>query len=153
MKPVVFVLNGPNLNLLGSREPAVYGSLTLEDLEARARDVGHEVGLTVDCRQSNHEGALVDWIQEAGRSAQGIVLNAGAFTHTSVAIHDALRSVATPTIEVHLSNVHARESFRHHSYVSAVAAGIIIGLGVDGYDFALRALARRIGATASSALA
>jgi 3-dehydroquinate dehydratase-2 len=148
LKPVVFVLNGPNLNLLGSREPAVYGSLTLEDLEARAREVGDELGLTVHCRQSNHEGALVDWIQEAGRAAQGIVLNAGAFTHTSVAIHDALRSVATPTIEVHLSNVHARESFRHHSYVSAVAAGIIIGLGVDGYDFALRALARRIGATA-----
>jgi 3-dehydroquinate dehydratase-2 len=149
LKPVIFVLNGPNLNLLGSREPAVYGSLTLEDLEARAREVGDELGLTVDCRQSNHEGALVDWIQEAGRTAQGIVLNAGAFTHTSVAIHDALRSVGTPTIEVHLSNVHARESFRHHSYVSAVAAGIIIGLGVDGYDFALRALARRIGASAA----
>lgn len=146
MKPVVFVLNGPNLNLLGTREPDVYGSSTLADLEARAKTVGDELGLAVDCRQSNHEGALVDWIQEARTGAQGIVLNAGAFTHTSVAIHDALRGVEIPTIEVHLSNVHARESFRHHSYISPVAAGIIIGLGADGYDYALRALASRIGA-------
>lgn len=144
LTPVVFVLNGPNLNLLGLREPAIYGAGTLADLEELCRASGARLGLTVDVRQSNHEGDLVDWIQEARTAAQGIVLNAGALTHTSVAIHDALRAVGVPAIEVHLSNVHARESFRHHSYVSPVAAGVIVGLGPDGYDFALQALARRI---------
>jgi len=142
--PIVFVLNGPNLNLLGSREPQVYGSSTLADIEARARDVGDKLGVHVDCRQTNHEGVLVDWIQEARSSASGIVLNAGAYTHTSVAIHDALRATGVPTIEVHLSNIHAREAFRHTSFVSPVAVGVIAGLGIDGYEFALQALARRI---------
>jgi len=142
--PIVFVLNGPNLNLLGSREPQVYGSSTLADIEARARDVGDRLGVHVDCRQTNHEGVLVDWIQEARSSASGIVLNAGAYTHTSVAIHDALRATGVPTIEVHLSNIHAREAFRHTSFVSPVAVGVIAGLGIDGYEFALQALARRI---------
>lgn len=144
MNPVVFVINGPNLNLLGLREPAVYGSATLADVEALAHAAGDRLGLVVDCRQSNHEGDLVDWIQEARTEAQGIVLNAGALTHTSVAIHDAIRAVGVPTIEVHVSNVHARESFRHHSYISPVAAGVIVGLGLDGYDLALQALARRV---------
>lgn len=144
MTPIVFVLNGPNLNLLGSREPQVYGSSTLADIEARARDVGDKLGVHVDCRQTNHEGVLVDWIQEARSSASGIVLNAGAYTHTSVAIHDALRATGVPTIEVHLSNIHAREAFRHTSFVSPVAVGVIAGLGIDGYEFALQALARRI---------
>lgn len=144
MNPVVFVLNGPNLNLLGLREPSIYGATTLADVEDAARATGARLELDVDCRQSNHEGDLVDWIQEARTKAQGIVLNAGALTHTSVALHDAIRAVGVPVIEVHVSNVHARESFRHHSYVSPVAAGIIVGLGVDGYDFALQALARRI---------
>lgn len=144
MTPIVFVLNGPNLNLLGSREPQVYGSSTLADIEARARDVGDRLGVHVDCRQTNHEGVLVDWIQEARSSASGIVLNAGAYTHTSVAIHDALRATGVPTIEVHLSNIHAREAFRHTSFVSPVAVGVIAGLGIDGYEFALQALARRI---------
>ncbi|HVI29010.1 type II 3-dehydroquinate dehydratase [Hansschlegelia sp.] len=144
MTPIVFVLNGPNLNLLGSREPQVYGSSTLADIEARARDVGDKLGVHVDCRQTNHEGVLVDWIQEARSSASGIVLNAGAYTHTSVAIHDAIRATGVPTIEVHLSNIHAREAFRHTSFVSPVAVGVIAGLGIDGYEFALQALARRI---------
>jgi 3-dehydroquinate dehydratase-2 len=145
VNPVVYVLNGPNLNLLGVREPAVYGSFTLADVEARARMAGDNLGLTVECRQTNHEGVLVDWIQEARSKASGIVLNAGAYTHTSVAIHDAIRASGVPTIEVHISNVHAREPFRHRSYVSPAAAGVIVGLGVDGYELALHALARRIG--------
>ncbi|PZQ11563.1 MAG: type II 3-dehydroquinate dehydratase [Ancylobacter novellus] len=144
MNPVVFILNGPNLNLLGQREPSVYGATTLADVEARAKTVGADLGLDVDFRQTNHEGVLVDWIQEARTAASGIVLNAGAYTHTSVAIHDALRAAEKPLIEVHISNVHAREGFRHHSYVSAIADGVIVGLGVDGYEFALQALARRI---------
>ncbi|MFD1701487.1 type II 3-dehydroquinate dehydratase [Methylopila henanensis] len=144
MTPVVFVLNGPNLNLLGLREPAIYGSATLADVEQIARRAGESLGLAIDFRQSNHEGDLVDWIQEARTKAVGLVINAGALTHTSVAIHDAVRAVGLPMIEVHLSNVHARESFRHHSYLSPVAAGVIVGLGADGYDFALQALARRL---------
>jgi 3-dehydroquinate dehydratase-2 len=144
LNPVVFVLNGPNLNLLGVREPSVYGSMTLADIEHAARETGARLGLDVDCRQTNHEGVLVDWIQEARTGAAGIVLNAAAYTHTSVALQDAIRAAGVPTIEVHLSNVHARESFRHHSYVSPVATGVIVGLGADGYDLALQALARRI---------
>lgn len=144
MNPVVFILNGPNLNMLGQREPDVYGALTLADIEARARRVAADLGLDVDCRQTNHEGELVDWIQEAKAAAAGVVLNAGAYTHTSIALHDAIRASGVPVVEVHLSNIHARERFRHRSYVSPLAAGVIVGLGVDGYDFALQALARRI---------
>lgn len=144
MTSVVFVLNGPNLNMLGAREPSIYGSRTLADVEARARQVGEALDLAVDFRQTNHEGVLVDWIQEARTTAAGIVLNAGGLTHTSVAIHDALRAAGVPTIEVHLTNVHAREPFRRRSYVSPVAEGVIAGLGIDGYEFALHALARRV---------
>jgi len=144
LNPVVFILNGPNLNLLGLREPSIYGATTLADVEARSKAVGQDLGLDVDFRQTNHEGVLVDWIQEARSAASGIVLNAAGYTHTSVAIHDALRAAGKPVIEVHISNIHAREGFRHHSYVSAIADGVIVGLGVDGYEFALRALARRI---------
>lgn len=136
----VFVLNGPNLNLLGSREPGIYGGKSFADIERECRDEGAVLGLSVDFRQTNHEGVLVDWIQEAADSAKGIVINPGAYTHTSVAIHDAVRAVGLPLIEVHLSNILAREPFRHHSYVSPVASGVICGLGPDGYRLALQAL-------------
>lgn len=145
MNPVVFILNGPNLNLLGLREPAIYGSATLADVEVRTRRIGDDLGLAIDFRQTNHEGVLIDWIQEARTSARGIVINPAGLTHTSVALHDAIKAADVATIEVHISNIHARESFRHHSYVSSVATGVIAGLGIDGYDFALQALARRIG--------
>ncbi len=136
----VFVLNGPNLNVLGSREPNIYGGMSLDDIERECHAEGAELKLSVDFRQSNHEGVLVDWIQEAADSARGIVINPGAYSHTSVAIHDAIRAAGLPVIEVHLSNIFARESFRHHSYVSPVAAGVICGLGPHGYRLALRAL-------------
>ena len=143
----ILVLNGPNLNLLGTREPAVYGSETLDDVERLCRDEGMKLGVAIDCRQSNHEGELVDWIQEAGREARagpmlGVVLNAGAYTHTSVALHDAIKGTGVPVIELHISNVHAREPFRHHSYISPAARGIIVGFGVTGYAVAIDALAR-----------
>ena len=144
----ILVLNGPNLNLLGTREPAVYGATTLADVEAMCKAAGEKLGCAVDCRQSNHEGVLIDAIHEAGRgfaagTHAGVVLNAGAYTHTSVALHDAIKGAAVPTIELHISNVHAREAFRHHSWISPVAAGIIVGFGVDGYVLAIEALARR----------
>ncbi len=144
----VLVLNGPNLNLLGTREPAVYGSTTLADVEQLCRDAGRRLGAEVDCRQSNHEGQLIDWIHEAGvahRSGQlvGAVFNAGAYTHTSVALHDAIKGAELPVIEVHISNVHAREPFRHHSYLSPAAAGIVVGFGVEGYVLALEGLLRK----------
>ncbi|MFT3956904.1 MAG: type II 3-dehydroquinate dehydratase [Piscinibacter sp.] len=144
----LLILNGPNLNLLGTREPAVYGSTTLADVEALCRAAGERLGHPIDFRQSNHEGALIDAIHEAGRGFQdgriaGVVFNAGAFTHSSVALHDAIKGVAVPVIEVHISNVHAREPFRHHSWLSPVAAGIVVGFGVDGYVMAIEALARR----------
>jgi 3-dehydroquinate dehydratase-2 len=144
----VLVLNGPNLNLLGTREPAVYGSATLADVEALCRSEAERHGLAVEARQSNHEGELVDWVQEAGRrhaagDVVGVVLNAGAYTHTSVALRDAVAGTGVPVVEVHVSNVHAREAFRQHSYLSAVAAGVIVGFGVDGYALAVTALARR----------
>jgi 3-dehydroquinate dehydratase-2 len=144
----ILVLNGPNLNLLGTREPAVYGSTTLADVEQLCRDTGTRLGAAVDCRQSNHEGQLIDWIQEAGvafRAGQlaGVVFNAGAYTHTSVALHDAIKGSGVPVIEVHISNVHAREAFRHHSYLSPAAAGIVVGFGIDGYALAIEGLARR----------
>ena len=150
----VLVLNGPNLNLLGTREPQVYGAHTLADVEVRCRSAAAAHGWTVDFRQSNHEGELVDWIQEAARgqatgSVAGVVLNAGAYTHTSVALHDAIKAVAVPVIEVHISNVHAREPFRHRSYLSPAAAGIVVGFGIEGYALAIDGLARRAPAEAT----
>jgi 3-dehydroquinate dehydratase II len=144
----ILVLNGPNLNLLGVREPAVYGAATLADVERLCREAGERLGHRVDCRQSNHEGVLIDAIHEAGRahaagSLIGVVFNAGAYTHTSIALHDAIKGASVPVIEVHVSNVHAREAFRHHSWLSPVAVGIIVGLGVDGYALAIEALVRR----------
>ena len=136
----VLVINGPNLNLLGVREPGVYGSTSLADIERECLATGKRLGLAVDFRQSNQEGTLVDWIQEAMTAARGIVINPGAYTHTSVAIHDAIRAVGLPVIEVHLSNIFAREGFRHHSYVSPVAAGTICGFGPQGYVLALEAM-------------
>jgi len=136
----VLVLNGPNLNLLGTREPGVYGAKSLADIERDCAAAGKRLGLAVDFRQSNQEGTLVDWIQEAMTAARGIVINPGAYTHTSVAIHDAIRAVGLPVIEVHLSNIFAREGFRHHSYVSPVAVGTICGLGPQGYVLALEAM-------------
>ena len=151
----VLVLNGPNLNLLGTREPAVYGATTLADVEALCREAGQARGAQVQCRQSNHEGQLIDWIHEAGVAHRegglaGIVFNAGAYTHTSVALHDAIKGSGVPVIEVHISNVHARESFRHHSYLSPVAAGIVVGFGVDGYVLAIDGLLRKARAGAAA---
>ena len=150
MSNVIFILNGPNLNMLGNREPEVYGRTTLADIEAMCRDEAARLGVTVDFRQSNHEGALVDWIQEAGQKAAGIVINPGAYTHTSIALHDAIRGAGVPVIEVHLSNIFARESFRHHSYVSPVAKGVMCGFGAEGYVLALKGLVKAI-ATAGAA--
>ncbi len=140
----VFVLNGPNLNRLGTREPSIYGARTLDEIAEDCRKAGAALSLEVDFRQSNHEGALVDWIQEASQAAAGVVLNAGAYTHTSIAIHDAIRAAAPlPVVEVHLSNIHAREPFRHVSMVAPHALGMICGFGPLGYTLALQALAAR----------
>lgn len=144
MSKPVYILNGPNLNLLGLREPETYGSETLEDLRKRCEAKARLFGLAIEFRQSNNEGELVTWIQEARAKASGIVLNAGAYTHTSIAILDALRAADVPAIEVHLSNVFAREPFRHRSYVSPIALGVICGFGPLGYEFALEALASRV---------
>jgi 3-dehydroquinate dehydratase, type II len=143
----ILVLNGPNLNLLGVREPAVYGSDTLGDVERLCHEEAQKLGVAVECRQSNHEGQLVDWIQEAGREVAagkllGVILNAGAYTHTSIALHDAIKGSKATVIELHISNVHAREAFRHHSFISPAARGIIIGFGVQGYAIAIDALMR-----------
>jgi 3-dehydroquinate dehydratase II len=140
----ILVLNGPNLNLLGVREPETYGRDTLADIEEACLERAAELDLAVDFRQSNHEGQLVDWIQEAREAADGIVLNPGAYTHTSIAILDALRAADLPIIEVHLSNIHRRESYRRRSYVSEAAQGIICGFGGHGYLLALEAMARLI---------
>ena len=142
--PTVFILNGPNLNLLGVREPSIYGRDTLGDIEERCSARAAALGLEIDFRQTNHEGQLVDWIQEARESADGIILNAGALTHTSVALLDALSAAELPVIEVHLSNIFRRESFRHHSYVSLAANGVICGLGARGYELALDGIASLI---------
>jgi 3-dehydroquinate dehydratase-2 len=141
----IFVLNGPNLNMLGKREPGIYGTTTLDDIAADCSRAAGPLDVQVDFRQSNHEGVLVDWIHEAAEKAQGIVLNAGAYTHTSIAIHDAIRAVAPlPVVEVHLSNIHAREPFRHVSKVAPHAVGMICGFGPLGYTLALQALVARI---------
>jgi len=143
MTQTVFVLNGPNLNLLGTREPEIYGTTTLDDIGAMLTGRAGELGLAVDMRQSNHEGHLVDWIHEAAASgAKAVLLNAGAFTHTSVALYDAIKSVKVPVIEVHLSNPHTREAFRHKSYVGMAAKGTIAGFGALGYVLALEAAAK-----------
>ncbi len=141
MAKLIYVLNGPNLNLLGTREPAVYGHDTLADVKARTVVRAGELGLTVDFRQSNREGELIDWIQEAKTKAKGIVINAGGYTHTSVAILDALQAVELPAIEVHLSNIFRREAFRHHSFISGGVKGVICGFGAKGYELAVEALA------------
>jgi 3-dehydroquinate dehydratase II len=138
----VYVLNGPNLNLLGLREPDIYGSDTLDDIAAMLEDRARELGLAIDMRQSNHEGHLVDWLHEAqGQGAAAVLLNAGAFTHTSLALYDAIRAITTPVIEVHLSNPHGREEFRHKSYVGMAAKGSIAGFGARSYLLALEAAA------------
>ena len=137
----VLVLNGPNLNLLGTREPEKYGTSTLADVEQLAKDAGAAHGLDVECFQSNHEGALVDAIHSARGKAIGIVINAGAYTHTSVAIRDAISAVQLPAVEVHITNVHAREPFRHHSYLSDISKAVIAGAGIMGYRFAVEYLA------------
>ena len=135
------VLNGPNLNLLGQREPAIYGSTTLAEIEALCRTEGERLGLQVECRQSNGEGQLVSWVQEIPGRFAGLVVNPGAYSHTSIALLDALRALKEPLIEVHLSNIHQRETFRQHSYVSLAATGVICGFGPRGYVMALDALA------------
>lgn len=137
---LIYVLNGPNLNLLGKREPHIYGSATLADLQRAAEARAAAIGMALDFRQTNREGDLVDWIQEAREKAAGLILNPGAYTHTSIALHDALKALTIPTIEVHLSNIHARESFRRHSFVSPAVTGVICGLGAAGYLAALDAL-------------
>ena len=139
----IFVLNGPNLNLLGTREPEIYGHDTLDDIAGRLEDQARDLGLAIDMRQSNHEGHLIDWMHEANATgAKAVILNAGAFTHTSLALYDAIRSVTVPVIEVHLSNPAAREAYRHHSYVGMAAKGTIAGFGALGYALALDAAAK-----------
>jgi 3-dehydroquinate dehydratase II len=140
--PSILVLNGPNLNLLGLREPDIYGHETLSDIEEACLERAAELGLSIEFRQSNAEGQLVDWIQEARQTADGIILNAGAYSHTSIALLDALNAAELPVIEVHLSNIFRREGFRHHSYVSQAARGVICGFGGHGYELALAAIAR-----------
>ena len=140
---LVYVLNGPNLNLLGTREPDIYGHDTLDDIAGRLEDQARGLGLTIDMRQSNHEGHLIDWLHEANaKGAKAVILNAGALTHTSLALYDAMKSIKVPVIEVHISNPHAREEFRRHSYVSLAARGIIAGFGPLGYALALDAAAK-----------
>lgn len=141
--PTIYVLNGPNLNLLGTREPEIYGSETLDDIAAALEDHARDLGLDVDLRQSNHEGHLIDWLHEANaRGAKAVILNAGALTHSSIALHDAVKAIAVPVIEVHISNPYAREAFRHHSLIAPVARGTVTGFGPAGYRLALDAASR-----------
>ena len=144
--PKVLILNGPNLNMLGMREPEVYGRESLADIETKSRKHGENLGLAVECRQSNSEGQLIDWIQDARSSHDALVLNPGGYSHSSIAIMDALLAAQLPLIEVHLSNIHRREAFRHHSYVSKVADAVLCGFGSQGYLMALDALALRLNA-------
>ncbi len=146
MSQIILVLNGPNLNMLGLREPAVYGHETLADVEAMAVQSGQELGLSIECRQTNHEGQMIDWIHQARQRVAGIVINPGAWTHTSIAIHDALIACEVPVLEVHISNVHRREEFRHHSFVSKVAVGVIAGFGTHGYKLAISHFAKLLSA-------
>ncbi len=141
MPKLVTLLNGPNLNLLGLRQPEIYGCETLDDVSAKVSDLAEELGLAVRALQSNHEGQLVDWIHEARGTSAAIIINPGAYSHTSVAILDALNTFEGPVLEVHISNIHKREAFRHHSYVSARADGVIAGCGTEGYLLALRRIA------------
>ena len=143
-KPV-YLLNGPNLNLLGQRQPEIYGRETLEDVGAAAADLAEDLGLSLRFLQSNHEGQLVDWIQEARLQGSGIIINPGAYSHTSIAILDALNAYEGPVLEVHISNIHKREAFRHHSFVSTRAEGVIAGFGTQGYLLALRRMASLLG--------
>src|SRR5919206_3888149 len=141
--PLIYVLNGPNLNLLGTREPEIYGAETLDEIAGRLEDRARELGIAVEIRQSNHEGHLIDWLHEAqAEGARAVILNPGGFTHSSVALHDAVKAIAVPVIEVHLSNPHARESFRRRSFVAPAAKGTIAGFGALGYQLALDAAAR-----------
>ena len=140
MAKPIFVLSGPNLNLLGTREPEIYGATTLEDIHTKLENLASSKGEAVSCRQSNNEGDLVTWIQEAGQKSKGLIINAGAYTHTSIAIADAIRSIDIPVIEVHLSNIYQREDYRHHSYISPLAKGVICGFGAQSYEMALSAL-------------
>jgi 3-dehydroquinate dehydratase-2 len=144
----IYVLNGPNLNLLGIREPDKYGSFTLADVEKLCVETAAQFGLKADCRQSNHEGELVDIIHEAhAKKAAGLVINAAAYSHTSIALHDAIKGTSIPTVEVHITNVHARESFRHHSFTAMAAFASLTGFGIEGYRLAISGLAARIGAS------
>lgn len=140
MTETVYVLNGPNLNLLGKREPGIYGGKTLKDIEAECIEVGASLGFDVIFRQSNHEGVLVDWLHEAADTAVGVCINPGAYGHTSIAMHDAIRAIGLPVIELHLSNIHAREEFRHRTMIAPVAKGVICGFGSTSYVLALHAL-------------
>lgn len=153
MQQPIFILNGPNLNLVGEREPHIYGSTTLTDIEKACHSHAKGLGLAIDFRQSNHEGELVTWIQNARKDSSGLILNAGAYSHTSIAILDALRTLDVPAIEVHLSNPFARESFRQHSYVSLAVTGVICGLGAHGYLLGLEAIARKRNSGAAPAAA
>jgi 3-dehydroquinate dehydratase II len=147
----IYVLNGPNLNMLGTREPDTYGHATLADVEKLCAEAALQFGLKADCRQSNHEGQLIDFIHEAhARKACGIIINAAAYSHTSIALHDALKAVNIPTVEVHISNIHARESFRHHSFTAMAAFATLSGFGIDGYRLAINGLATKIGAKAKA---
>ncbi len=140
-EPLIVILNGPNLNMLGLRQPDIYGSATLDDVEALCAEAAEALGLAIDFRQTNGEGELISWVQECRGRAQGIVINPAGYTHSSVALMDALLAVELPVIEVHISNIHRREEFRHHSFVSRAATGVICGLGVRGYALALTAMA------------
>jgi 3-dehydroquinate dehydratase-2 len=147
----IYVLNGPNLNMLGIREPEKYGHASLADVERLCVDTAAQLGLTADCRQSNREGELIDFIHEAhARKAAGIIINAGGYSHTSIALHDALVAVKIPTVEVHISNIHARESFRHHSYTAMAAIASLCGFGIDGYRLAINGLAAKLGVRANN---
>lgn len=144
MPPLIVVLNGPNLNLLGTREPGLYGAATMDDVESLCADTAQPLGLAIDFRQSNSEGELVSWVQECRHRAAAIVINPAGYTTTSIAIMDALLAVSLPTIEVHITNIHRREEFRHHSFISKAATGVIAGLGIQGYALAIQALAAMI---------
>lgn len=146
MAPTILILNGPNLNMLGQREPEIYGRETLADVAAACAAEGARLGMAVDFRQSNHEGELVTWVQDARTTTNGLIVNAGAYSHTSIALLDALKSYPAPVVEVHLSNIFRREEFRHHSWVSLAATGVICGLGSQGYLLALQALAQKAAA-------